>query len=357
MRNDFALIENDGVQDDEDESDRCETSDNEIEVDAIGLTAEDGVITVRCAVHTLQLSVHDFFEANFSVKEMVSKFRNVAKKSHKQSIRELFKHNNKPNPRLDGETRWGSIFVMFESMLHVRDLLDQIALANESLLLSNEDWVAAHDLTECLKPVYEATMAFHFRKLTAGEFFGQWLKCKIQLQRSGATSSLSMAMLHAMESRETSLLSNAAFVAAVYVDPRYQVLLKHPQRKIAQAHLISLWRRFQLLQQSANTSSTGHVSSSESENGLTCDDDIIEEILATSDACSASESSREEKEVEDMIKLFDNHNRLQKNTNIFDWWNKQPDSNFKSIANIALAQPVTQASVERTFSDLRYHTA
>ena len=122
MRNDFALIENDGVQDDEDESDRCETSDNEIEVEAIGLTAEDGVITVRCAVHTLQLSVHDFFEANFSVKEMVSKFRNVAKKSHKQSIRELFKHNNKPNPRLDGETRWGSIFVMFESMLHVRDL-------------------------------------------------------------------------------------------------------------------------------------------------------------------------------------------------------------------------------------------
>ena len=147
---------------------------------------------------------------------------------------------------------------------------------------------------------------------------------------------------------------NGSGVARGVVDPRYQVLLKNPHQKIAQAHLISLWRRFQLLQQSANTSSTGHVSSSESENGLTCDDDIIKEILATSDACSASESSREGKEVEDMVKLFDNHNRLQKNTNVFDWWNKQPDSNFKSIANIALALPVTQASVERTFSGLRY---
>ena len=51
------------------------------------MTAEDGVIIVRCAVHSLQLSVHDFFKANFSTKDVVSNVKNLAKKTHKQNIR------------------------------------------------------------------------------------------------------------------------------------------------------------------------------------------------------------------------------------------------------------------------------
>ena len=34
-------------------------------------------------------------------------------------------------------------------------------------------------------------------------------------------SSLALAMLHAMKRRETTLLSNAAFLTAIYVDPKY----------------------------------------------------------------------------------------------------------------------------------------
>ena len=33
---------------------------------------------------------------------------------------------------------------------------------------------------------------------------------------------------------------------------------------------------------------------------------------------------------------------------------KQAESDLKNVANVALALPVTQASVERTFSSLRY---
>ena len=48
---------------------------------------------------------------------------------------------------------------------------------------------------------------------------------------------LALAMLHAMERRDTSLLSKAAFLAAIFVDPRYQVLLKYSQKIVAKAHL------------------------------------------------------------------------------------------------------------------------
>ena len=57
------------------------------------ITAEDGVITVRCAVHTLQLSVLSFLKLI-----LASKVRNVAKKTQKQNIEKLFMHNNKLPP-------------------------------------------------------------------------------------------------------------------------------------------------------------------------------------------------------------------------------------------------------------------
>ena len=92
---------------------------------------------------------------------------------------------------------------MCESMLLVRGLLSQLALANKSLLLSDIDWLAIQELTECLKPVYGMITAIQLKKLTAGG----WQKCRIQLQHKSVNNcSLALAMLHAMEQRETTLM-------------------------------------------------------------------------------------------------------------------------------------------------------
>ena len=81
------------------------------------------------------------------------------------------------------------------------------------LLSSDVDWFAVQELTESFKLVYDTTTAIKLKKLTTGEFFGELLKCKIQLQCKSVNnaSSLALAMLHAIECRETTLLSNAAF--------------------------------------------------------------------------------------------------------------------------------------------------
>ena len=88
MRSDFALPENFPDQHGKDECDVTQASYSELWEDVI--TAEDGVITIRCGVHTLQLSVLDFFNANANAKEVGSKVRNVTIKTHKQNIIELF---------------------------------------------------------------------------------------------------------------------------------------------------------------------------------------------------------------------------------------------------------------------------
>ena len=81
------LPENIADQNDKNECDVTEASDNQLWKDVI--TAEDGVITAKCAVHTLLLSEHDFFKANSSGKKAVAKVKNVAQKTHKQNISEF----------------------------------------------------------------------------------------------------------------------------------------------------------------------------------------------------------------------------------------------------------------------------
>ena len=112
----------------------------------------------------------------------------------------------------------------------------------------------------------------------------------------------------------------------------------------------------QTLKESVDTTDVQLLdSSSKSENGFTraCEVDIIDEILATSYACNASssQSPREEQNVTKIIKCFSNQTRLFWNSNIFEWQDKQAEFDLKCVA---LALPVAQARVERTFSGFKY---
>ena len=80
IRSHFALSENFADLNDKNECGVTEASNRELWKDVI--TVVDGVTTVRCAGHTLQLNVHDFFKANSRATKVVSKVSTVAKKTH-----------------------------------------------------------------------------------------------------------------------------------------------------------------------------------------------------------------------------------------------------------------------------------
>ena len=125
------------------------------------------------------------------------------------------------------------------------------------------------------------------------------------------------------------------------------------QKTIAPAHLITFWRRLQILLESVDTSDAECLdSSSESENGSTpaCGISIIDEILATSDAynASSSQSPRDEQNITEMTKSFHSQSRLHRNTNIFECWDKQLQTVLKHVTNVILALTVTQPSAKKT---------
>ena len=138
--------------------------------------ATNSVASMRCALHTLQLCVHDILKTD-SVKPLLCKVRKVVNKMHTQNMRLIFKNNSISLPKIDCETRWGSTYDMLDSVVEKKSFLNQIGLANESLLLLDEDWEKISDITEALKPLREATCALQMKNLTAGEFLAQWIKC------------------------------------------------------------------------------------------------------------------------------------------------------------------------------------
>ena len=101
------------------------------------------------------------------------------------------------------------------------------------------------------------------------------------------------------------------------------------------------------------------MSESQSGNGESSKD-IIDQILSAADNNRKRESEVVDydalrlTEIKQTLRHFNNCTRIEKSEDIFMWWNKHQHQDMKAIAEVALALPVTQVSVERTFSGLRY---
>ena len=264
-------------------------------------------------------------------------------------MRLIFKNSSISLLKLDCETRWGSTYDMLDSVVEKKSFLNQIGLANESLLLLDEDWEKISDITETLKPLREATCALQMKNLTAGEFLAQWIKCKIILERSTAVTA--PLFLQAMEKREGSLLSNPAFLSAVYLDKRYNVLLTEEQKELSQIHLLGLWKKIQIISSTMSAAVADSVSAKE--DSFTNDDgdgaadsdsvDIVEHLLRFSDANKAADTANKESEVAEHLKMFAKASCISKSECIFQWWHYQQESVIKKLAEVAIALPVTQA--------------
>ena len=90
-------------------------------------TAREGLVGVRCASHTTQLSVKGLLQSGGAAAALLARIRRVVVKTHTQNIRLVFLKNKKPLPVIDVETRWNSSYNMLKSVLEIRDFLDELS--------------------------------------------------------------------------------------------------------------------------------------------------------------------------------------------------------------------------------------
>ena len=177
------------------------------------------IASVKCAAHTLQLAVTDVLKrSQFS--NTVEVARKVVKKTRNQNLRLVFHRRQQSLPILDCETRWGSTYIMLESICKCKNFLNELSFTNETLLITEEQWNTIEGIVIGLKQVYILSKVLQTKSLTAGHFFGTWIKTKLVLN-SLLNSPICAFLSQAMTSRETSIVENPAFLGAVFLDLRY----------------------------------------------------------------------------------------------------------------------------------------
>lgn len=303
--------------------------------------------SVRCSAHTLQLAVDDALKEK-GVSNIIGKARRVAKKLRTPNVVAVIKRMGHKRAIVDCPTRWHSTHDMLDRLCELRSFCDDMSPTVNELHLSESEWQAISNVVNVLKPAKITTKCIQSEQLTAGDFYGLWLKCVLDTDK--IDSPFAKRLVQCMKARQHTLFENDAFVAAVFVDPRYRLFLTDNQAEMAKLHLCRTWDMIQNLSAAPNTDSVAERSSSSSE-----DDDEIEQLLVAKER----ETTVVQKGRVPIASVLDAYSReacLKRTENVLRYWASMADSNadMHKLATSVIALPVTQVSVERAFSSLKF---
>ena len=144
---------------------------------------------------------------------------------------------------------------------------------------------------------------------------------------------------------------------------RYKLLLNEEQKGLAIAHLSKIWSHMKSL--SACTEGDS-VPSTSAQNNLReeaegdqdeCTDPV--ELMLRQRESERRQSSAErsgETPIKDLLESYYNEERIDKKSNVLMYWESQKikEPELFLLSQVVLALPVTQVSVERAYSGLKF---
>ncbi|XP_022170826.1 uncharacterized protein LOC111034100 [Myzus persicae] len=128
---------------------------------------------------------------------------------------------------------------MLFRLLELKEFCQAHHSTNTELKLKKSEWDSIQSIVDALTPVKIATLALQKQDINLGDFYGIWLKASHGLQSNGTI--LAKQILKSMKQREVLLLKNPVFLAAIFLDPRYQCMLNETDKNTGINHLIKTW--------------------------------------------------------------------------------------------------------------------
>ena len=147
------------------------------------------------------------------------------------------------------------------------------------------------------------------------------------------------------------------FLAGVYLDPEYQVLLTDAQRDTAKIELQAVHKRMALLASRGSTIMT-NVDHDEPEKA----DEVSEMLTPMQKMLMVKQQEKQRSSMSGilgsaqaikLINSFDNQD-YTKFDSIFIFWKNHDSKTLSKLAKVVIAVPTTQVSVERLFSGVKY---
>ncbi|XP_065316450.1 uncharacterized protein LOC135925165 [Gordionus sp. m RMFG-2023] len=193
-------------------------------------------------VHTLQLALQDAIKLS-PIVETIAKARSLNLKLRHPTYQKLLKNMKLPKPVLDCH-RWHSTHDMLERLILLKPNIEDFFTEQSDYLLT-EDWKEIITIVEILKPLKIATKQFQSEQLTLTDFYAAWLRCCIELEKN--PNHFAQLLYSCLKNREERFIKNEILLAAIYLGPRYKVLLSDDDKICAKKHLVNLWRRIKSL--------------------------------------------------------------------------------------------------------------
>ncbi|XP_065321217.1 uncharacterized protein LOC135928689 [Gordionus sp. m RMFG-2023] len=305
------------------------------------------IYSVRCAAHTLQLALQDAIKLS-PIVETIAKARSLNLKLRHPTYQKLLKNMKLPKPVLDCH-RWHSTHDMLERLILLKPNIEDFFTEQSDYLLT-EDWKEIITIVEILKPLKIVTKQFQSEQLTLTDFYAAWLRCCIELEKN--PNHFAQLLYSCLKNREERFIKNEILLAAIYLDPRYKVLLSDDDKICAKKHLVNLWRRIKSL-------TTPILSDDISSDEVIEQEDDLEKLIQLKERQEKifkRGPTIAEKSIGTIITRFSDYKRLDKKENILHFWEsaKLEHPELYILSKILFAVPATQVSVERSFSHLKF---
>ncbi|XP_053892578.1 BEN domain-containing protein 5 isoform X2 [Malaclemys terrapin pileata] len=198
---------------------------------------------MRCGIHTLQLAIWDGLNKEHA-KKFLAKIRQVVVKLQTPSIQSVLLDLHGVTQSLDTVTYWGSTFLMIDRLLVFQSYCEQMAAAGtRELKLTKAEWDEVKNLRDLLAKPNQTTVNLQAVDVTPGVLMKEWRKLSKFLQENGGQ--IAEEILSSMQKREEKLFDNIHFLAGVYVDPRYRILLTSREIPKAKEGLLDIARRLE----------------------------------------------------------------------------------------------------------------
>ncbi|KAG6923392.1 hypothetical protein G0U57_020608, partial [Chelydra serpentina] len=203
------------------------------------LHEDSKVQLMRCGIHTLQLAIGDGLNKEHT-KKFLAKILQVIVKLRTPSIRSVLLDLHGVTQSLDTVTRWGSTFCD-DQLLVFQSYCEQVAAAGtRELKLTKAEWDEVKNLRDLLAKPNQTTVNLQAVYVV---LMKEWRKLSTFLQENGGQ--IAEGILSFMQKREEKLFDNIHFLAGVYVDPWYRILLTSREIPKAKERLLDIARRLE----------------------------------------------------------------------------------------------------------------
>jgi len=190
--------------------------------------------SIRCALHTLQLAVHDCILDQRAVSDglaacrrLVGHFKHSAVASQRLADLQRELHCEVLRPVQDVATRWNSTYYMIERLLAIkRSISVYCTEAEHDKAISNNTWTLLQNVKHLLSPLEQLTRDLSAYDACISAVIPAILGLKLTLEadkRDVGVKTMKSGLLDALEQRFNPLLTNSYTTVATAVDPRFKL--------------------------------------------------------------------------------------------------------------------------------------